>query len=87
MGRPLKLVFWNHPTALEAAEEQQFWEDLNAAFEAEYEGVEVELVWVPWDQMYVSKINAIQSGEVPDMSFMGVEQQVEFAEIGCGHSG
>ena len=76
-----KLVFWNHPTALEAAEEQQFWQDLNAAFEAEYEGVEVELVWVPWDQMYVSKINAIQSGEVPDMSFMGVEQQVEFAEM------
>lgn len=38
-------------------------------------------MWVPWDQMYVSKINAIQSGEVPDMSFMGVEQQVEFAEM------
>ena len=38
-------------------------------------------MWIPWEQMYVSKINAIQGGEVPDMSFMGVEQQVEFAEM------
>ena len=76
-----KLVIWNHPTAPDAAAEQQFWTDLGAAFTEANPGVEVEVVWVPWDQMYVSKINAIKSGEVPDISFMGVEQSIEFAAM------
>ena len=76
-----KVTFWNHPCGMDAAAEKKFFNDLNAAFEAEYPGTEVDLVWVPWDQMMISKINAIQTGEVPDISFMGVEQAIEFAEM------
>jgi len=75
------LTFWNHPCGFEPAKETQYFDDLNAAFEAEHPGVKVKLSWVPWDQMYVSKINAIHTGMVPDISFMGVEQAIEFAEM------
>lgn len=80
-AEPTKLVFWNHPTGPDAAEEQAYWTDLSAAFEKTHPDVKVEVVWVPWDQMYMSKINAIKSGEVPDLSFMGVEQSIEFAAM------
>jgi len=82
-AEPTKLVFWNHPTAPDAAEEQKFWSDFSAAFEKANPNVKVEVVWVPWDQMYMSKMNAIKSGEVPDLSFMGVEQSIEFADMGA----
>ncbi|MFA9429497.1 sugar ABC transporter substrate-binding protein [Egicoccus sp. AB-alg2] len=51
-------------------------------FEAENEGVTVELEFVPWASAHDQFVTAVGGGQVPDVAEMGTTWTAEFAQLG-----
>jgi len=54
-----------------------------AAFEAEHEGVMIDIEYVPWPDAYDRFVTGIAGGQVPDLAEMGTSWTPVFAEQGA----
>ncbi len=74
---PNVTVFW----ALYDGLTEEFREELETAFEAEYPGIELDIVPVPWDQMYDRLTTSLAGGDPPEVSVIGTRWLLEFMAL------
>ncbi len=76
------LTIWSHPVFADIAVERALWDKMNAAFENEYPGVKVNQVWLPWEDVWTKRVNAMEAGETPDISLASAEMIITWADWG-----
>ena len=76
-GKPTVTVFW----ALYDGLTDEYRRDLEAAFEAEYPDVDLDIVPVPWDQLQDRLTTSIAGGDPPELSVIGTRWLLEFASL------
>jgi multiple sugar transport system substrate-binding protein len=75
--KPTVTVFW----ALYDGLTEAYREELEAAFEAEYPEIELDIVPVPWDQMYDRLTTSLAGGDPPEVSVIGTRWLLEFMAL------
>lgn len=75
--QPTVTVFW----ALYDGLTEEFREELEAAFEEEYPEISLDIVPVPWDQMYDRITTSLAGGDPPEVSVIGTRWLLEFMTL------
>jgi len=75
--KPTVTVFW----ALYDGLTEEFREELEDAFMAEYPDIELDIVPVPWDQMYDRLTTSLAGGDPPEVSVIGTRWLLEFMAL------
>lgn len=75
--KPTVTVFW----ALYDGLTEAYREELEAAFEAEYPEIDLDIVPVPWDQMYDRLTTSLAGGDPPEISVIGTRWLLEFMAL------
>jgi len=68
---PITLTIWRPPFHTDPEAEDAFMAKLNNKFEMENPGVKVELVIVPWAELFTKYVTAVESKTTPDISIGG----------------
>jgi ABC-type glycerol-3-phosphate transport system substrate-binding protein len=76
------LTIWSHPIFADIAVERALWDKLNASFESEHPGVKVDQVWLPWEDVWTKRVNAMEAGKTPDISMASAEMIITWADWG-----
>lgn len=79
----VKLTVWNHPIFADVDVERALWDELDAAFESEHPGVDVEQIWLPWDDAWTKRVAGIEAGETADISVLGSEMPLTWSTWGA----
>lgn len=74
---PTVTVFW----ALYDGLTEAYREELETAFEAEYPDIDLDIVPVPWDQMYDRLTTSLAGGDPPEVSVIGTRWLLEFMAL------
>lgn len=75
--KPTVTVFW----ALYDGLNEAYREELETAFEAEYPEIDLDIVPVPWDQMYDRLTTSLAGGDPPEVSVIGTRWLLEFMAL------
>ena len=84
--KPITLTMWNQPTWANAVTERKYWSDLSAAFHKKYPNVTLQVDWISWNSSFEKDVEAIKSGNPPDLEQTGAEQMVYMASLGGGRT-
>ncbi|TVQ35352.1 MAG: extracellular solute-binding protein, partial [Spirochaetaceae bacterium] len=75
--KPTVTVLW----ALYDGLTEEFRAELQAAFMQEYPDINLDIVPVPWDQMYDRITTSLAGGRPPEVSVIGTRWALEFMEL------
>jgi multiple sugar transport system substrate-binding protein len=75
--KPTVTVFW----ALYDGLTEAYRQELESAFEAEYPDIDLDIVPVPWDQMYDRLTTSLAGGDPPEVSVIGTRWLLEFMTL------
>lgn len=75
--KPTVTVFW----ALYDGLTEEYREELEMAFEAAYPNIALDIVPVPWDQMYDRLTTSLAGGDPPELSVIGTRWLLEFMTL------
>ena len=75
--KPTVTVFW----ALYDGLTEAYRQELESAFETEYPDIDLDIVPVPWDQMYDRLTTSLAGGDPPEVSVIGTRWLLEFMTL------
>jgi len=80
--KAVTITMWNQPTWANAVTERQFWSDISKQFHKLHPNVTLNVDWISWDSSFAKDVEAIKSGNPPDLEQTGAEQMVYMASLG-----
>ncbi|TVR68022.1 MAG: sugar ABC transporter substrate-binding protein [Spirochaetaceae bacterium] len=78
-ARPQVTVFW----ALYDGLTEDYRRELESAFMAAHPDIDLDIVAIPWDNMYDQILTSVAAGDPPDVSVIGTRWLLELKEMGA----